>query len=103
MHTEGALGLEYIAYLNKAMAEKSLISVRSLSSPFSAYAVESALAYAQSYSVINFLISGYGQENMLELLNTFSRGSGYDQALMAVYGFDMDGLNDLWLRHMRQP
>ena len=103
MYAEGPLQSVFADLLEDAAADEALISVRSLSSPFSAYAVESALAYAQSYSIIDFLISGYGQESMLELLNTFSRGSGYDQALMAVYGFDMDGLNDLWRRHMQQP
>jgi len=96
MHTEGVLGLEYTAYLNKAIAEGSLISVRSLSSPFSAYAGQSYLSYAQSYSLVDFLISKYGQAQMLELLLTFRQGSSYDGALEKVYGFDMDGLDTLW-------
>ena len=96
MHTEGALAPQFIAYLSKAVAENSLISVRSLSSPFSAYAGEATLAYAQSYSVVEFLITNYGQSKMLELLNTFRQGSGYDTALQKVYGFDMDGLDTLW-------
>jgi len=96
MHTEGILGLEYTAYLNKAIAEKSLISVRSLSSPFSAYAEQSYLSYAQSYSLVDFLISKYGQAKMLELLLTFRQGSSYDGALEKVYGFDMDTLDNLW-------
>jgi hypothetical protein len=33
---------------------------------------------------------------MLQLLNIFGEGSGYDDALLEVYGFDMDGLNTLW-------
>jgi len=96
MNTEGALRLEYIAYLNKAMAEESLISVRSLSSPFSAYTEQSILSYAQSYSLVDFLISKYGRAKMLELLLTFRQGSSYGGALEKVYGFDMDGLNALW-------
>ena len=96
MYAEGALELRYNAYLNKAIAEGGLISVRSLSSPFSAYAEEATLSYAQSYSLVEFLISSYGRDKMLELLNTFSKGSGYDSALNSVYGFDMDGLDTLW-------
>ena len=95
-NTEGVLRLEYIAYLNKAMDEEGLISVRSLSSPFSAYAEQSILSYAQSYSLVDFLISNYGQAKMLELLLAFRQGSSYDGALEKVYGFDMDGLNTLW-------
>jgi len=103
MHTEGVLGLEYTAHLNKAIAEESLISVRSLSSPFSAYAGQSYLSYAQSYSLVEFLISKYGQAQMLELLLIFRQGSSYDGALEKVYGFDMDGLDTLWQDYVTMP
>ena len=103
MHTEGVLGPQFTTYLNKAIAEKRLISVRSLSSPFSAYAEQSYLAYAQSYSLVDFLISNYGQTQMLELLLTFRQGSSYDGALEKVYGFDMDGLNTLWQDYVTTP
>ncbi len=102
MYSEGVLGAEFTTYLKMAVAENSLISVRSLSSPFSAYAVETSLSYAQSYSLVEFLISNYGQGKMLELLNTFSEGSSYDGALEKVYGFDMDGLNILWRDYVRR-
>ena len=103
MYTEGALAPEYTACLNRAIAENSLISVRSLSSPFSAYAAESLLSYAQSYSLVEFLISSYGQDKMLELLLTFKQGSGYDAALEEVYGFNMDELDALWQDYVTVP
>ena len=96
MYAEGALESVHTSSLSKAIAEGSLISVRSLSSPFSAYAEEAALSYAQSHSLVDFLISGYGADEMLQLLNTFKQGSSYDEALAKVYGFDMDGLDTLW-------
>jgi len=96
MHTEGVLGVGFTNYLKRSIAENSLFSVRSLSSPFSADAEESYLSYAQSYSLVEFLISNYGQVKMLELLNTFREGSSCDGALERVYGFDMDGLDTLW-------
>jgi len=96
MYTEGMLGPEFTFYLTRAIAENSLISVQSLSSPFSAYAEEAYLSYAESYSLVEYLITSYGQGKMLELLNTFRQGSSYDAALQTVYGFDMDGLDSLW-------
>ena len=96
MYSEGAPDSVFTNYLNKAIAEDSLISVRSLSSPFSAYAGESYLSYAQSYSLVEFLLSNYGRDKMLELLNVFSEGSSYDGALNKVYGFDTSGLDTLW-------
>jgi len=96
MYAEGSLEPVFIDLLGKAINEDRLITVRSLSSPFSAYAEESVLAYAQSYSLLDFIINNYGQSRMLELLKAFHEGSGYDEALQKVYGFDMDGLNKLW-------
>ena len=96
MRTEGELSSGYTAYIEQAIDEDSLISVQSLCSPFSAYGDKAALSYAQGYSLVDFLITSYGRDNMLELLNTFSEGSGYDAALERVYGFDMDGLDALW-------
>jgi hypothetical protein len=96
MYSEGPLETAFVDRLGKAIDEDRLITVRSLSSPFSAYAEESLLAYAQSYSLVDLLINNYGQSQMLELLSTFREGSGYDEALQKVYGFDMDGLNELW-------
>jgi len=100
MHTEGPLETVFTDYLDRAIAENSLISVQSLSSPFSAYAEESVLAYAQSYSLVDFLITNYGQGKMLELLNTFRQGTSYDGALEKVYGFNMDGLDALWRNYI---
>ncbi|MFC2015078.1 peptidase MA family metallohydrolase [Chloroflexota bacterium] len=99
-YNEGRLEPQLANYLDKAVKNNSLISVRSLSSPFSAYAKESYLSYAQSYSLVEFLVTTYGQDKMLELLTTFSRGSSYDGALEKVYGFDMDGLNTLWREYI---
>ena len=96
MYAEGELAPAFATFLNNAVVEGKLISVRSLSSPFSAFAEESLLAYAQSYSLEEFLVNKYGKEKMFELLTTFKQGSGYDEALLRVYGFDMDGLNALW-------
>jgi len=96
MRSEGMLGPEFTTYLSKAIAEDSLISVQSLSSPFSAYGDKARLSYAESFSLVEFLISSYGRDKMFELLNIFRQGSGYDKALESVYGFDMGGLDSLW-------
>jgi hypothetical protein len=100
VRSEGLLDPRYSSYLSEAIASGSLISVQSLSSPFSAYSDEAVLSYAQSYSLVDFLITSYGQEKMSQLLTTFREGSGYDQALEAVYGFDMDGLDSLWREYV---
>lgn len=95
-YAEGPVPQSDVDVLDQAIVQKSLISVRSLASPFSAYPSLANLSYVESRSVVGFLISNYGQAKMLELLNTFKNGSTYDGALKKVYGFDMDGLNTVW-------
>jgi hypothetical protein len=96
MYIEGEMESVYRNYLTQAITQNGLISVRTLASPFSAYAEKSYLSYAQSLSLVEFLIDSYGQEKMFELLSVFRQGSNYDDAFMSVYGFDMDGLDSLW-------
>jgi hypothetical protein len=103
MYAEGKLSTAFTSSLSEAIAKDNLISVRSLSSPFSAYTEQSYLSYAQSYSLVDYLISNYGQGKMLELLNTFKEGSSYDNALVKVYDFDMDGLDTLWRDYLAVP
>lgn len=96
MYTEGPLEASYASYLKRAISTNSLISVRSLASPFSAIPQLATQSYAESFSIVEFLISQYGQGKMLALLNTFREGSEWDAALVKVYGFDMDSLDKLW-------
>ena len=96
VYNEGELEATYVSAIKMALDGNSLISARSLSSPFSANTNEAVLSYAESYSLVEYLVTTYGQSKMLELLTTFSQGSTYDNALNKAYGFDVDGLNTLW-------
>jgi hypothetical protein len=82
--------------LEEAIAEDELISVRSLCSPFSAYSEKAYLSYAQSYSLVEYLLDSYGQDKMLDLLALLKEGNTYDEALTDVYGFDIEGLDAHW-------
>jgi hypothetical protein len=95
---EGSLNPLYQSALNSAIQNNQLLSVRSLSSPFSAVAQQAYISYGESNSIVTFLINTYGKDKMVQLLNVFHQGSTYDDALMQVYGFDQDGLNKLWLQ-----
>lgn len=96
MYAEGKLELTFLSALRTAIAQDTLISVRGLSSPFSTFTTLSYQSYAQSYSLIDYLVSEYGQSKMLELLSVFKNGASNDGAFLSVYGFDLDGLNSLW-------
>lgn len=93
---EGTLSSDYQAALENAIQNNELLSVRSLSSPFSAVPSVAYTSYGESNSIVTFLINEYGKDKMLQLLEVFQQGSTYDDALKQVYGFDQDGLDSLW-------
>jgi hypothetical protein len=92
------LNPDYQTALEQAIQNNQLLSVRSLSSPFSAIAQVAFTSYGESTSIVNFMINTYGKEKMKELLAVFQNGATYDEALKQVYGFDQDGLNKVWLQ-----
>ncbi len=96
VYAEGPLSTYRSGILRNAIAEGKLISVMSLTSQFSADANQASLSYAESFSIVDFLIKSYGQNKISELLTVFKQGSTYDEALQKVYGFDMEGLHSRW-------
>jgi hypothetical protein len=95
-YNEGELEPDLRSLLEEAILEDELISVRSLCSPFSAYTEKARLSYAESYSLVKYLLDNYGQDRMLDLLAVLKQGNTYDEALTEVYGFDIDGLDASW-------
>lgn len=100
--SEGSLSYYYVAALNQAIENNSLISVQSISSPFSAFSDLATLSYAESYTVVDYLITTYGKDKMLELLETFREGASYDSALIEVYGFNTNGLDQRWREYLSE-
>jgi hypothetical protein len=103
MYNEGELDPVFRSQLEEAILKGELISVRSLCSPFSAYSDKARLSYAQSYSLVEYLLEDYGQDKMLDLLTLLAQGSTYDEALTEVYGFDINGLDTRWRATLKSP
>ena len=96
MYNEAGVDPSLDASLRGAVAGSDLISVRTLCSPFSAYSDKAYLSYAESYSLVKYLLDSYGHDKMLGLLSALKEGNTYDEALTEVYGFDIDGLEANW-------
>lgn len=96
VYAEGPLTASQQSALDEAIAEDRLITLRSLSSSFPAAHAGAILSYAQSGSLVEYLIQTYGWEKMQELLAVFQDGSTYDGALLQVYGMDMGALDQEW-------
>ena len=103
MYNEGELSPTLRSWLEKAISEDNLISVRSLCSPFSADPEKAYLSYAESHSLVEYLLDSYGQAKMLDLLTLLKQGNTYDEALTNAYGFDVDGLDARWQETLTTP
>ncbi len=54
------------------------------------------LFYGKAESVVAYLIEEHGEGNFRRLLSELSRGETSENALLKVYGFDVDGLDRRW-------
>jgi len=103
MRAEGELSAEFRRSLDAAVRENQLISIRSLASNFPTDANRAVLSYAESYSIVSFILKQYGREKMAQLLETFREGTTYDDALKRALGVDLDGLEEQWRASLGLP
>jgi hypothetical protein len=73
-----------------------LMTLQTLSSSFPADPDQASLAYAESGMIVEFIIQHYGQDAMAHLLEIFSEGALYDDALEEALGVDTWGLDSAW-------
>jgi hypothetical protein len=93
---EGGPEADQQALYDEAFKNNTLLPVRSLSGGFSEEFDKANVSYAQSYSLVQFLIKQGGQDKMTALLRALRDGSTVDEALQQVYGFDIEGFEDAW-------
>ncbi len=96
MFSEGELDSYMQSQLDDAIKNDTLLTIRSLNGGFSELPDKANLSYSQSHSIVGFLISTYGQDKMTEILGALRDAKPIDDALIEVYGFDTDGLEDAW-------
>jgi len=96
VYSEGGLDSMSESQLNEAISNDQLLTVRSLSGGFSEVPDRAYLSYSQSYSIVKYLIETHGQDKMNALLIALRDGTTVDDALVKVYGFDIEGLEDAW-------
>ncbi|MCL4467071.1 MAG: peptidase MA family metallohydrolase [Chloroflexi bacterium] len=102
-YAEGELDGTFQAALRDAVRSNQLISVRSLSANFPTDPAAARLSYAQSQSLVAFLIGQFGRERVQRLLAIFKDGATADEALQGAFGFDSDGLEVAWRAAIGAP
>jgi hypothetical protein len=81
--------------LQAAIASDRTLSLRSMQTAPSR-PEDVNIFYGQSWSTVKFLVDQFGQEKFAQLFKTIHDGARIDDALKTVYGFDQDGLYNVW-------
>jgi hypothetical protein len=100
MYAEGPMESDYRAVLDNAIRKNKLISLRALAASFPTDSDQAHLSYAESQSVVTFMLDFYGKDKLSQLLGVFKRGVHYDDALKEVYGLNTEGLEAQWHRSL---
>lgn len=64
-----------------------------------------ALAYQQSYSLVNFMVTSYGWPKVTELLKHLGTGEKIEEAtkrVMGDFGLDLNGVIEEWKSYMKR-
>lgn len=103
VYAEGEPDEEDERVLAAAIRDNKMISVQSLSANFPADPDLARLSYAESASLVRFIIDHYGPDRLQELLAVFQEGATYDDALTRALGVDTDGLEEEWRQAIGAP
>jgi hypothetical protein len=96
MYGEGGPAAAEVNQFDQAKTANQLLALSSLAGAFSDEANRANLSYTEAYSVVNYLIQTYGRDKITALLISLRNGNTIDQALQSAYGFDTNGLEDVW-------
>jgi Peptidase MA superfamily len=97
-------GAESFPAIVKDAAEKGhLFSVRALVSSFPYDPADAGLAYAESLSIVRFVIDRFGEDRLRAVIAAYRTGVSHDDALWQGLGIDMDGLDRLWKESLDYP
>lgn len=95
MYAEGELRAVNQQAINSAVRGNALLNLRAISSP-PGRPQDVNLFYGEAYSVVRHMIDTYGSNKMSQLLATFKQGATTEEALMKVYGLNIDSLEAGW-------
>lgn len=87
---------DFPAIVGRASAENRLLSIRALTSEFPYDPAQATLAYAESFSVVQFLRSRYGETAIASIIAAYRLGMSHDDVLRKAIGVDVDGLDKAW-------
>lgn len=96
VYSQGGPDVDGMILFNLSSRIGNLLPIRSLSGSFSEEPGKADISYSQSYSIVNYLITTYGQEQLSKLFQNLNDGQTVEMALQNAYGFGLDELEKRW-------
>jgi hypothetical protein len=93
----------YERIMEDAIDQDSVFALRSLGGDFPYDAQEARLAYVQSQSFVDYLMTLQGTEGLSAVLAAFRESGSTDRALEEAFGFDQEGLDRRWREWIGLP
>lgn len=96
VHNQEVADSDYPAMVEAAARDGELIPLRALSSSFPSDTDLALLSYAESSSVIEFILQRYGKEGLARLVDVFSEGETSEAAVQQALGVSLEELDSQW-------
>lgn len=88
------------SYLERAAVTKGFIPLNSLRYRFPADKKNRLLAYEESKSFINYLVSRFKKEKLLAILHQMEKGDVVDKAVLSTVSFSLNNLEEKWQKSL---
>ncbi len=85
----------FVELVEEAADSGSLMPIETLNMSFP-YDDTFQLAYAESYSIVSFIIQTYGEEALGNVLTAYKEGVTHEEAVQAGLGISIEELDRLW-------
>ncbi len=93
--------LSHTATITRGVLSRSLFSLSQLEKSFPRGKREAALAYAQSFSFVSYLLNKYGREAFHHFTQNLAQGIEVDRALQEATGISRNNLEARWIAHLK--
>ncbi|UCD83765.1 MAG: hypothetical protein JSU92_10780 [Deltaproteobacteria bacterium] len=93
--------LSHTATITRGVLGRSLFSLNQLERAFPRGEREAALAYAQSFSFVSYLLNKYGREVFQHFTQNLAQGIEVERALEEATGASLKSLEADWIRYLK--
>ena len=103
VHNQEVADAEFPFLVEEAALEGRLIPLRALAASFPSDPDLAILSYAESVSIVEFILEQYGEEGLSALVDVFAEGETSEVAVQRALGVSLDDLEAQWWATLPAP